>query len=84
MKQRAIEVVAAELASVYDGEESLHPDLRRSVEECKAKLVALRESVLQWCGPFPLPEPDDDVLPGVRAVVCPEQREARLNGAGLP
>ena len=30
---------------------------RGAVNECKAKLVEMRESVLQWCGAFSVPEP---------------------------
>jgi len=51
--------------------------LRRAVNECKAKLLEMRESVLGWCGPFTLPEPDEEVLTFVRELVFPEQREAR-------
>jgi hypothetical protein len=80
MEQRAIEIAFAEQSKEYEGEQTLHPGMRRPVDECKTKLVELRETVLQWCRPFALPEPTEDVLRLIREVVFPEQHEARLAG----
>ena len=44
----------------------------------QGEAAEMRESVLPWCGPFKLPEPDEELLTVVRELVFPEQREARL------
>ena len=81
-EQRAIEIVFAELSTEYDGEETLHPDLRRAVNECKAKLAEMRESVLPWCGPFKLPEPDEELPHGRAGARLPGAAGGALEGGG--
>lgn len=68
---RAMELVLDEAAAEFGGEDVARPRLRNTLDTIRAMLVELHENTTQLVEPFELPEPDDDDLEYVRAVLRP-------------
>jgi hypothetical protein len=66
---RAIEIVAGESADEFDGEDVFVPDLRRTLDEAKARLKAAAEEVGPYVASVETPEPDDDAVALVRRLL---------------
>lgn len=66
---RAIEVVVEEAAAEFNGEDPLHPDVRRQLDEAKATLLDVHAGFEPYVGGLPLVEPSEDDVELVRKLV---------------
>jgi len=65
---RAIEVVVEEAREEFDGEDPLHPDVLRLLDEAKATLLDVHLRCDPYVGGIELPEPEQD-LANVRLLI---------------
>ncbi len=66
---RAIEIVVQETAEELDGEDPLHPDVRRMLDETKRTLAEVHEGFAPYAGKMELPEPDEESVGIVRTLI---------------
>ncbi len=66
---RAIEIVVQETAEELDGEDPLHPDVRRQLDETKRTLAEVHEGFAPFAGTMELPEPEEDAVGIVRKLI---------------
>jgi hypothetical protein len=66
---RSIEIVVEAAREEFDGEDPLHPDVRRPLEEAKAVLVEVHAGFEPYVSGIELPEPGEDEVALVRRLV---------------
>ena len=72
---RAIDLVAAEVASEFGGEDPLAPDLRDTLDKTWNKLDEARTEVQSFVGELGMPDPTEETLEAVRGIL---ERAERL------
>ncbi len=65
---RALEIVTAEVAESFDGEDPLHPEVRDRLRQCLASVHEINAQLGRG-KPQALPEPDDGHLGRTRALI---------------
>ena len=75
---RAVEILTAEVAAEFDGEDPMMPELRAVFDQAKAELTGIAETLARFGIESDLPEPDEDVLDRVRLVVHRELKSRHL------
>ena len=66
---RAAEIVVAEAAEEFDGEDPLDPEVRLMLDACRADLLDLREQIERYSGALAQEEPEEELFVRLRAVV---------------
>src|SRR5207244_11444964 len=66
---RAVEEHIETITQEFDGEDVLHERVRTQFDEAKLILVALRERVQKYTGPFELSDPDEELRELVQRIV---------------
>jgi len=66
---RAIDLVVAEVASEFGGEDPLVPDLRDTLDKTRHRLEDVRREVQGYVGEIEMPDPGEDELEMVRGVL---------------
>ena len=64
---RAVEIVAAEIAQSFDGEDPLPPEIRQQVDATRLSVAEIRRSL--FARPRRLPEPSEDFMDRTRDLV---------------
>jgi hypothetical protein len=72
---RAIEDQVELIADELDGEDPLHPRVRRNMDGARDRLLDVHKSLQKYTGPFELPEPDTEIRDKITRIV---EREARV------
>ena len=68
----AVERIVRKAADQFDGEEPIHPETRRLLEDATAAVKGLREALSPWFQDMALPEePDEQVVRALTAVIEP-------------
>ncbi len=66
---RAAEIVVAEVAEEFDGEDPLDPEVRLMLDGCHAELLDVREQIERYTGALAQEEPEEELLVRLREAV---------------
>lgn len=66
---RAIEEQLESMIEAFDGEDVLHPHVRKPFDKAKAMLLKLHEHVQKYTGPLELPDPDEELRATIAKII---------------
>jgi hypothetical protein len=66
---RASEIIVAEIAEEFDGEDPLHIEVRELLEKCRADLLDLQDLLERYTGKLAQEEPEEALLVRLREIV---------------